>query len=179
MHPLIEAVQQKHLNPKAVNLRPGDTVRVHVRVVEGNRERIQPFEGVVMRVRKGGLETDFTVRRMTHGVGVERTFPLHSPRLDRIEILRHGAVRRAQLYYLRDRVGKRARVRELRVSRARVQPRGEQAAAVEPMEAAATELLEQPGAAEPSEALAAGAPVEAESGAAEGGTPSTSEGGEA
>ncbi len=120
MHPLIQIIQQKYLNPKAENLRPGDTVRVHVKVIEGNRERIQPFEGVVMRVRKGGLETDFTVRRITHGVGVERTFLLHSPRLDKIEILRHGEVRRAQLYYLRDRVGKRARVRELRASRARV-----------------------------------------------------------
>ena len=123
MHPLIQAIQERHLNPKAVNLRPGDTVRVHVRVVEGARERIQPFEGVVMRVRKGGLETDFTVRRLTHGIGVERTFLLHSPRLERIEILRHGEVRQAQLYYLRDRVGKRARVRELRASRARVAPR--------------------------------------------------------
>ena len=70
MHPLILAVQERHLNPKVVHLRPGDTVRVHVRVVEGARERIQPFEGVVMRVRKGGLETDFTVRRLTHGIGV-------------------------------------------------------------------------------------------------------------
>ena len=119
MQPLIQFVQQQHLNPKAVNVRPGDTVRVHVKVVEGNRERVQPFEGVVMRVRKGGLETDFTVRRVTHGIGVERTFLLHSPRLDKVEILRHGQVRRAQLYYLRERVGKRARVRELRASRAR------------------------------------------------------------
>jgi large subunit ribosomal protein L19 len=126
----MEAVQRKHLNPKAVNLRPGDTVRVHVKVIEGNRERIQPFEGVVMRVRKGGLEADFTVRRVTHGVGVERTFLLHSPRLDKIDILRHGEVRRAQLYYLRERVGKRARVRELRASRARV---GTAAAAGEAM----------------------------------------------
>jgi large subunit ribosomal protein L19 len=141
MHPLIQAIQERHLNPKVVNLRPGDTVRVHVRVVEGARERIQPFEGVVMRVRKGGLETDFTVRRLTHGIGVERTFLLHSPRLERIEILRHGEVRQAQLYYLRDRVGKRARVRELRVSRARVAPRAAGEAAT-PAEDAATE--EQP-----------------------------------
>ena len=138
MHPLILAVQEKHLNPKVVNLRPGDTVRVHVRVIEGTRERIQPFEGVVMRLRKGGLETDFTVRRLTHGVGVERTFLLHSPRLDRIEILRHGEVRRAQLYYLRDRVGKRARIRELRVSRARVARRTNGAAT----EAQASEQVE-------------------------------------
>jgi large subunit ribosomal protein L19 len=148
MHPLILAVQERHLNPKAVNLRPGDTVRVHVRVVEGARERIQPFEGVVMRVRKGGLETDFTVRRLTHGIGVERTFLLHSPRLERIEILRHGEVRRAQLYYLRDRVGKRARVRELRVSRARVAPRVDGAASAADIESETLtvepELVEQP-----------------------------------
>lgn len=141
MHPLIQAIQERHLNPKVVNLRPGDTVRVHVRVVEGARERIQPFEGVVMRVRKGGLETAFTVRRLTHGIGVERTFLLHSPRLERIEILRHGEVRQAQLYYLRDRVGKRARVRELRVSRARVAPRAGSDVAT-PAEEATTE--EQP-----------------------------------
>ena len=139
MHPLIQAIQERHLNPKVVNLRPGDTVRVHVRVVEGARERIQPFEGVVMRVRKGGLETDFTVRRLTHGIGVERTFLLHSPRLERIEILRHGEVRQAQLYYLRDRVGKRARVRELRASRARVAPRVGSEATTPAEEAAAEE----------------------------------------
>jgi large subunit ribosomal protein L19 len=150
MHPLLQAVQQKHLNPKAVNLRPGDTVRVHVRVVEGNRERVQPFEGIVMRVRKGGLETDFTVRRVTHGVGVERTFLLHSPRIDRIEILRHGEVRRAQLYYLRQRVGKRARVRELRASRARA---GAQARAAAPGEEPAPSELPAP------EEAAAGAPA--------------------
>ncbi|MCL5946949.1 MAG: 50S ribosomal protein L19 [Chloroflexi bacterium] len=117
MHPLIRAVQQEYLKPNVVKVRPGDTVRVHVRVVEGIRERIQPFEGVVMRVRSGGLELNFTVRRVTRGVGVERTFLIHSPRVERIEILRHGRVRRAQLYYLRNRVGKRARVRELRPSK--------------------------------------------------------------
>jgi large subunit ribosomal protein L19 len=145
MHPLIQAVQERHLNPKAINLRPGDTVRVHVRVVEGARERIQPYEGVVMRVRKGGLETDFTVRRLTHGIGVERTFLLHSPRLERIEILRHGEVRRAQLYYLRERVGKRARIRELRVSRARVAPRVDgTATATAAVPEAPVEAVEQP-----------------------------------
>jgi large subunit ribosomal protein L19 len=121
MHPLIRAVQQEYLKPNVVKVRSGDTVRVHVRVVEGARERIQPFEGVVMRVRSGGLEQNFTVRRITHGVGVERTFLIHSPRVERIEILRHGRVRRAQLYYLRNRVGKRARVRELRPSKKDVQ----------------------------------------------------------
>jgi large subunit ribosomal protein L19 len=96
-------------------LRPGDTVRVHVKVVEGTRERIQVFEGVVIAVRgKVGLRTSFTVRRISHGVGVERTFLVHSPRIDHIEVLRHGQVRRAKLFYLREKVGKHARVRERR-----------------------------------------------------------------
>ena len=96
-------------------LRPGDTVRVHVKVVEGTRERIQVFEGVVIAVKgKVGLHTTFTVRRVSHGVGVERTFPVHSPRIDRIEVLRHGQVRRAKLFYLREKVGKHARIRERR-----------------------------------------------------------------
>ena len=96
-------------------LRPGDTVRVHVKVVEGTRERIQVFEGVVIAVRgKSGLHTRFTVRRVSHGVGVERSFLVHSPRIDRIDVLRHGQVRRAKLFYLREKVGRRARIRERR-----------------------------------------------------------------
>lgn len=96
-------------------LRPGDTVRVHVKVVEGTRERIQVFEGVVIAIRgKRGVHTRFTVRRVSHGVGVERTFLLHSPRIDRIDVLRHGQVRRAKLFYLREKVGRRARIRERR-----------------------------------------------------------------
>jgi large subunit ribosomal protein L19 len=97
-------------------LRSGDTVRVHVKVVEGTRERIQVFEGVVIALsRKTGIGASLTVRRIaSHGVGVERTFMLHSPRIDRIEVLRHGDVRRAKLYYLREKVGKRARIRERR-----------------------------------------------------------------
>jgi large subunit ribosomal protein L19 len=96
-------------------LSPGDTVRVHVKVVEGTRERIQVFEGVVISVSgKNGLHVNFTVRRVSHGVGVERTFLVHSPRLDRIEVLRHGQVRRAKLFYLREKVGKHARIRERR-----------------------------------------------------------------
>lgn len=94
---------------------PGDTVRVHVKVVEGGRERIQVFEGVVMRRRGGGVNENFTVRRVTRSVGVERTFLLHSPRVEKVDVTRHGAVRRAQLYYLRGRIGKRARVKEKRV----------------------------------------------------------------
>ncbi len=96
-------------------LHPGDTVRVHFRIVEGKRERVQPFQGVVIRKREGGLSSSITVRRVaSHGVGVERTFPLHAPRLEKVEILRNAHVRRANLYYLRDRAGKSARLREKR-----------------------------------------------------------------
>jgi large subunit ribosomal protein L19 len=107
----LEKEQQKEAIPE---LRPGDTVRVHAKVVEGTRERIQVFEGLVIRVTGGGLRRNVTVRRVAHGVGVERTFLVHSPRIDRIEVMRHGHVRRARLYYLRGRVGKAARIRERR-----------------------------------------------------------------
>lgn len=93
---------------------PGDTVRVHVKVIEGSRERVQVFEGVVIDRTGGGAGETFTVRRVSYGVGVERVFPLHSPRVDRIEVVRRGAVRRAKLYYLRSRRGKAARVKERR-----------------------------------------------------------------
>src|SRR5215210_5437578 len=99
---------------------PGDTVRVHAKVVEGTRERIQVFEGVVIRRRAGGINENFTVRRIaSHGIGVERTFLLHSPRIDRLEVVRRGKVRRAKLYYLRTRTGKAARIKERRVFPAR------------------------------------------------------------
>jgi len=107
----LEAEQQKEKVPE---LRAGDTLKVHAKVVEGTRERIQVFEGIVIRVTGGGLRRNFTVRRVAHGVGVERTFLIHSPRIDRIEILRHGQVRQARLYYLRGKVGKEARIRERR-----------------------------------------------------------------
>ena len=107
----LESEQQKEEVPE---LRPGDTVRVHAKVVEGTRERIQVFEGLVIRVTGGGLRRNVTVRRVTHGVGVERTFLVHSPRIDRIEVLRHGEVRQARLYYLRGKVGRAARIRERR-----------------------------------------------------------------
>lgn len=96
------------------DFRPGDTVRVQVKVVEGNRERLQAFEGTVIRRRGGGLNETFTVRRIASGVGVERTFLLHSPRIERIELVRRGKVRRARLYYMRERVGKAARIKERR-----------------------------------------------------------------
>ncbi|MFY9614094.1 MAG: 50S ribosomal protein L19 [Candidatus Dormiibacterota bacterium] len=111
---IVEAVEKDYLKPDVPKLRSGDTVRVHVKVVEGNRERIQVFEGVVIALSKSGLKENFTVRRVTHGVGVERTFMIHSPRIDRIEVVRHGAVRRAKLFYLRDKVGKQSRIKEQR-----------------------------------------------------------------
>ncbi len=96
-------------------LQPGDTVRVHNRIVEGDRERVQVFQGVVMKLRGGGADASFTVRRIaSHGVGVERTFAFQSPRVEKVEVLRHGHVRRAKLYYLRGRRGKAARLRERR-----------------------------------------------------------------
>ena len=113
---LVRSVEQQFKpNPDVPQIRSGDTVRVHFRIVEGDRERIQVFQGTVIRLRKGGVNANFTVRRIaSHGVGVERTFLLSSPRLENIEVLRHAHVRRAQLYYLRDRKGKAARLREKR-----------------------------------------------------------------
>ncbi|MCL4459367.1 MAG: 50S ribosomal protein L19 [Chloroflexi bacterium] len=111
---LVKSVEEQQLKESVPEFHSGDTVRVHFKVVEGNRERTQIFEGIVMRLRHGGLNTTFTVRRISHGVGVERTFPLHSPRLAKIEVLRRGKVRRAQLYYLRGLIGKAARIKEKR-----------------------------------------------------------------
>jgi len=106
--------EQGQLRQDLPDFWPGDTVRVHVKVVEGGRERVQVFEGVVIRRRGAGLSETFTVRRVSYGVGVERTFPLHSPRLEKIEVVRRGRVRRARLYYLRGRRGKAARIQEKR-----------------------------------------------------------------
>jgi large subunit ribosomal protein L19 len=115
---LVASVEQQQLKgeDELPQLRPGDLVRVHTRIFEGGRERTQIFQGTVMRMRKGGANANFTVRRIAaHGVGVERTFPLHSPRIIKVEVLRHSHVRRAQLYYLRGRTGKAARLRERRI----------------------------------------------------------------
>ena len=109
-----DLIEKPRLRDDLPEFRAGDTVRVHVRVAEGGRERIQVFQGVVMRIRGGGLRESFTVRKVSFGVGVERTFPLHSPTIARIEIVSRGRVRRAKLYYLRERRGRRARIRELR-----------------------------------------------------------------
>ena len=111
---VIDELQREQQKKRVPALRPGDTVKVHAKVVEGTRERIQVFEGLVIRVTGGGLRQNFTVRRVTHGVGVERTFLIHSPRIDKIEVVRHGDVRQARLYYLRGKVGKAARIRERR-----------------------------------------------------------------
>jgi len=112
---LIKSVEEQQMKEAVPSFGPGDTVRVSVKVVEGGRERIQVFEGVVMRLRGGNMRTTFTVRRIAaHNVGVERTFLLHSPLIDKIEVVRKGRVRRAQLYYLRGRRGKAARIREKR-----------------------------------------------------------------
>lgn len=110
----IQVIEKEQMVRDLPNFRPGDTVKVHVKVVEGNRERIQVFEGVCIRRRGSGLSQTFTVRRVTYGVGVERTFLIHSPRIDKIEVVRRGKVRRARLYYLRGRVGKAARIKEIR-----------------------------------------------------------------
>ncbi len=110
----IDEVERRHLKADVPEFRVGDTVRVLVRIREGERERVQAFEGTVIRRRGGGINETFTVRRVTHDVGVERTFLLHSPIVEQIEVTRRGKVRRAKLYYLRDRVGRAARVKERR-----------------------------------------------------------------
>ena len=110
----VDLVEKPRLREDLLDFRPGDTVKVHVRVAEAGRERIQVFQGVVIRRRGGGLRESFTVRKVSFGVGVERTFPLHSPTIARIELVTRGRVRRAKLYYLRERRGKRARIRERR-----------------------------------------------------------------
>ncbi|HHT01500.1 MAG TPA: 50S ribosomal protein L19 [Firmicutes bacterium] len=111
---LIGMIEREQMKENIPEFSPGDTVRVHVKVIEGSRERVQVFEGVVIDRTGGGAGETFTVRRVSYGVGVERVFPLHSPRVDRIEVVRRGAVRRAKLYYLRSRRGKAARVKERR-----------------------------------------------------------------
>jgi len=112
MNDIIRAIEEEQIKKDIPTFRPGDTVKVHVKVVEGTRERIQVFEGTVIRRRGSGLSETFTVRKIAYAVGVERTFLLHSPRIAKVEITRHGKVRRSRLYYLRDRVGKRAKVKE-------------------------------------------------------------------
>ncbi len=110
-----DLIEKSYLRSDIPEFRPGDTVKVHVRVVEGNRERVQVFQGVVIRRQNGGLRETFTVRKISFGVGVERTFPVHSPSIAKLEVVSRGAVRRAKLYYLRELRGKKARIRERRL----------------------------------------------------------------
>ena len=112
MSNIIQELEKEQLRSDLPELEVGDTVRVFVKVIEGNRERLQNFEGVVIKIQGGGVRKSFTVRRISYGVGVERTFPFNSPRIGRFELVRHGVVRRAKLFYLRERSGKSAKIRE-------------------------------------------------------------------
>ena len=111
---IIKSIEHEQLKNKIPDLKVGDTVRVHQRIKEGNRERIQVFEGIIIKKQGGGVNATFTVRRIASGVGVERTFPMHSPVIDKVTVLRVGKVRRSKLYYLRSRSGKSARIKEVR-----------------------------------------------------------------
>ena len=117
MHRLIKELDSEGLKSEVPSFNVGDTVKVHGKIVEGQKERIQIFEGVVMKRQGGGLKETFTVRRLSGGIGVEKTWPLHSPRVDKIEVVRRGVVRRAKLFYLRDRIGKAAKVKEVLFSK--------------------------------------------------------------
>lgn len=114
MQKLIEEITKEQLRSDLPAFRPGDTVRVHVKVIEGTRERVQVYEGVVIKRRGGGISETFTVRKVSYGVGVERTFPVHTPKIAKLEVIRRGKVRRAKLYYLRNLRGKKARIKEIR-----------------------------------------------------------------
>jgi large subunit ribosomal protein L19 len=144
-----DVVEKPFLRSDIPQFRPGDTVKVHVRVVEGNRERVQVFQGVVIRRQNGGLRETFTVRKISFGVGVERTFPVHSPSIAKLELVSRGAVRRAKLYYLRELRGKKARIKERRIDDAKLAA----------MEAAQSEAMEQADA-EAEEAAEAEAPAD-------------------
>jgi len=108
----IKAIENEQLRQDKLDLKVGDIVKVYNKIKEGNKERVQVFEGTIIKKQRGGLNETFTVRRVAYGTGVEKTFPVHSPRIEKVEIVRHGKVRRAKLYYLRDRVGKATRVKE-------------------------------------------------------------------
>ena len=113
MNEIIKEIEQEQLKEKVDSFRVGDTVRVHGKIKEGNRERIQVFEGTVLKIQGGGNRKTFTVRKISNGVGVEKTWPIHSPNVEKVEVVRAGKVRRAKLFYLRSRVGKKAKVKEL------------------------------------------------------------------
>ncbi len=134
----IQSLVEAKPNPNIASFRPGDRVKVYSKVVEGDRERIQAFEGDVIRVRGGRLNSNFTVRRISHGVGVERTFPFYSPLVEKVEVTRWGHVRRAKLYYLRDRIGKAARIKASSRSRQQSTAQAEQFASIAVQAEAAT-----------------------------------------
>jgi len=119
VHKLIKEIEQAQMKAEVPSFNVGDTVRVHGKIVEGTKERIQVFEGVVIKRQNGSLRETFTVRRLSGGIGVEKTWPLHSPRVDKVEVIRRGIVRRAKLFYLRDRIGKAAKVKEAIYSKAK------------------------------------------------------------
>ncbi|MDR0272152.1 MAG: 50S ribosomal protein L19 [Clostridiales bacterium] len=119
MHAAIREIETAQLKSDVPEFNVGDTVRVHAKIVEGAKERIQVFEGVVLKRQNGGVRETFTVRRLSSGIGVEKTWPLHSPRVDRVEVVRRGIVRRAKLFYLRDRIGKSAKIKEAIFSKAK------------------------------------------------------------
>jgi large subunit ribosomal protein L19 len=145
MSTIIESIEQRQLRKDIPRFKAGDTVRVHFQVIEGTRRRVQVFEGVVIKRQGSGARETFTVRKQSFGVGVERTFPVHSPKIEKIEVGAVGDVNRAKLYYLREKVGKKARVRELRqtpaqVAATRAEAEAAQAAIAAELEAAAAEL---------------------------------------
>ena len=113
MYELIKEIEKEQLKEHVDSFNVGDTVKVHAKIKEGNRERIQVFEGTVLKIQGGSNRATFTVRKLSNGVGVEKTWPLHSPNVEKVEVVRYGKVRRAKLFYLRDRVGKKAKVKEL------------------------------------------------------------------
>jgi large subunit ribosomal protein L19 len=156
MSKVIETLERRQLRDGIPRFKAGDTVRVHFQVIEGQRRRTQVFEGIVLKRQGAGSRETFTVRKQSFGVGVERTFPLHSPKIEKIEVTAIGDVNRAKLYYLRGKVGKKARVREVAFGR-RVPEKAEPATAEAPAAAEATELEEQAPAADQ-----AAEPVEAE-----------------
>jgi large subunit ribosomal protein L19 len=162
MHRVIESLEQRQLRTDRPRFKPGDTVRVHFQVIEGQRRRVQVFEGIVIKRQGAGVRETFTVRKQSFGVGVERTFPLHSPKIEKLEVAAIGDVSRAKLYYLRGRVGKKARVREVQRrgplssadaaatgSDEATQPEPDAGAAPEPEAAAELDAVTEPEAAEP------------------------------
>jgi len=112
MSSILETIEREHMRYDIPDFRPGDTVNVHVRIIEGNKERVQVFKGVVIARKRGNMGASFTVRKVSGGIGVEKTFPLHSPRIEKVEVVSRGRVRRSKLYYLRNLRGKAARIRE-------------------------------------------------------------------